>query len=152
MSVSGINNALLSSNTPSANQTSSSNGILSQADFFQIITTQLENQDPDDAADTNQMVQSMMSMSNYQTTQQDGIDINNLKNYMAATQLVGQDVEINVPATNTAQATTTSGVATAVDIDANSPSGATITVNGTAYDLGDFGGIAQTAPASGNSN
>ena len=128
----------------SAGTVSSSNvGDLTQSQFYQIIVAQLENQDPDNAADTNQMVQSMMSLANYQATQTAGQDTTTMKNYLTATTLVGQDVNITVPATTDAATQTVSGTVTQAGFG---NSGASVTVNGTAYTLDDV--TAVNAPSS----
>jgi len=126
------------------NQASTSNvGTLTQSQFYQIIVAQLENQDPDNAADTNQMVQSMMSLANYQATQTAGQDTTTMKNYLTATTLVGQNVDITVPATTDAATQTVSGTVTQAGFG---NSGASVTVNGTAYTLDDV--TAVNAPTS----
>ena len=128
----------------SAGTVSSSNvGDLTQSQFSQIIVAQLENQDPDNAADTNQMVQSMMSLANYQATQTAGQDTTTMKNYLTATTLVGQDVNITVPATTDAGTQSVTGVVTQAGFG---NSGASVTVNGTAYTLDDV--TAVNAPSS----
>ena len=128
------------------NQASTSNvGTLTQSQFYQIIVAQLENQDPDNAADTNQMVQSMMSLANYQATQTAGQDTTTMKNYLTATTLVGQDVDIVVPASTDSAATTVTGTVTNAGF---SSSGASVTVDGTAYTLDDVTGVNQ--PTSSN--
>ncbi len=142
--MSTVNGVGSSSNT---NSTASSNvGTLTQSQFYQIIVAQLENQDPDDAADTNQMVQSMMSLANYQATQTAGADTTTMKNYLTATTLVGQDVDVTVPATTDSAAQTVSGTVSSAGF---SSSGASVTINGTAYSLDDVTSV--NAPvASGN--
>ncbi len=117
------------------------NATISPDDFYKLIAAQLANQDPDNATDTNQMVQSMMSISNYQSVQTQTTAINSLAENSTASNLLGKSVEISVPATTTANSQTVNGTVTAANFYSN---GATVTVNGTEYSMGY---ITQISPA-----
>ena len=136
----------IASNSSSAASTSSSNsGVLSQSQFYQIIVAQLQNQDPDNAADTNQMVQSLMSLANYQATQTAGTDTTTMKNYLTATTLVGQNVDITVPASTDSAATNVNGTVTKASF---SSTGASVTVGGTDYTIDDVTDVNDAAASS----
>src|ERR1700748_198622 len=81
-------------------------------DFYKLVAAQLANQDPDNATDTNQMVQSMMSISNYQSVQTQTTAINSLAENSTTANLLGKNVTLTVPATATSEATNVSGTVT----------------------------------------
>lgn len=133
-----------------ADSAAASNGALTQSQFYQIITAQLSNQDPENATDTNAMVQDMMSLANYQATQTDSTSLTTMKNYLTAVSLVGQTVDITVPATNSSAATTVTGTVSKASFG---NAGAAVTVNGTEYTLDDVTDVeAPAAPDSGTNN
>ncbi len=136
-----------SSTAQSGGQVSGSNSEISATDFYKLIAAQLANQDPQNATDTNQMVQSMMSISSYQAVQTQTTAINSLTMNSTATNLLGKTVTVNVPATATAEAQTVTGAVTDAHFYSN---GATVTVNGKEYSLGDVTAI--SAPTSGTNN
>jgi flagellar basal-body rod modification protein FlgD len=121
-----------------------SNATITPSDFYKLIAAQLSNQDPDSATDTNQMVQSMMSISNYQSVQTQTTAINSLAENSTASNLLGKSVEISVPATASANSQTVDGTVTAANFYSN---GATVTVNGTEYSMGYITKIAPAAAA-----
>jgi flagellar basal-body rod modification protein FlgD len=145
MSVAPISTGQQGSQAPNAaDANASSTGALTQSQFYQIITAQLQNQDPENATDTNAMVQDMMSLANYQATQSDSVALTTMKNYMTAVSLIGGTVDITVPATNSSAATTVTGVVTKASFG---NSGAAVTVNGTEYTLDDVTDVAATPAA-----
>ncbi|MDE1171503.1 MAG: flagellar hook capping FlgD N-terminal domain-containing protein [Verrucomicrobium sp.] len=130
MSVSSVSST---SSSSSSTSTSNSNiGNLSQSDFYKIITTQLQNQNPDDATDTNELLQQMMSLANYVATQNSATNVSSLTNYSTATTLLGKTVDVSIPASTVTSASTVTGEVTDASF---SSGGATVTVNGTSYPL-----------------
>ncbi len=128
----------------------SSNGVISPTDFYKLIAAQLANQDPNNATDTNQMVQSMMSISSYQAVQTQTTAINSLTMNTTASNLLGKQVNITVPSTATSESANVSGTVTDAHFYSN---GATITVNGTEYSMGYVTSIANptTTPTNNSS-
>ncbi|HEY8964860.1 MAG TPA: flagellar hook capping FlgD N-terminal domain-containing protein [Candidatus Methylacidiphilales bacterium] len=130
MSVSTVPAAGSAGGTNSTNSPTYTNGQLSASDFYKIIVAQLENQSPDDTADSNAMVQNMMSIANYQAISGMSTDTTKLTNYSTANTLLGKTATVQ-PSTDSND--TVSGTVT--NVVYNSDGTASVMINGNAYDL-----------------
>jgi flagellar basal-body rod modification protein FlgD len=72
--------------------------LLTQNDFIKLIVAQLSNQNPDNATDTNQLMQQMMDMSNFQSSQIMSSDMTKMygqQQQLLAQTLVGSTVQVS---------------------------------------------------------
>lgn len=126
-----VNTSTYSSNaaaTASASSASTTAGsTLSETQFLQLLTKQLENQDPLQPEDDTQFLSQMAQF----TALQQSTDMSSSLSMLQANSLVGSNVTLQVDSQNT-----TSGVVQGVQLGASSSDGKPqIVVNGTAYDL-----------------
>ncbi len=124
--------------TATTASSSSSNSTLNQADFLQLLVTQMTSQDPlNPESDTDFAAQLAQFSSLQEATTMAGS-----MSTMQASSLIGSTVSVE-SATNSADETT--GVVTAVDMSSGQPE---IQVNGTLYALSQVLSISPTQTAS----
>jgi flagellar basal-body rod modification protein FlgD len=102
----------------------------SQVDFLKVIVTQLAQQDPFKAGDSNKIIQDFMSMANFQAVQESSSiskSIKSLDEYNLARSLLGTAVEVQG-----SQGALLPGFVQRVQVGDN---GLTVTVNGVEYPL-----------------
>lgn len=102
---------------------------LTQADFLNLLTKQLQFQDPMDPQDNSQFVSQMAQFSQLQATTEIDSTLSDFAGFMKANSLIGKDVTV---VTST---TTTTGTVSSVFSD-GAESG--ITINGTTYPIKDL--------------
>lgn len=133
--ISSINSAL--SLTPSSNsQTTNPSSTLTQADFLQLLVTQMTSQDPLSPVTDTDMAAQMAQFSALQTAQTTDVDVKVLQ----ANTLLGRAVIV----TDTSGAQT-SGLVSAVQIQAGTPQ---VVVNGQNYNLSQILAIAPSSTTS----
>ena len=143
MSVSGVsNNNTVTTPPPSASAGAAAG--MSQSDFYKIIVAQLENQTIDNTTDSNAMVQNMMSISNYQAINGMSSNVNKMTNNSTATSLLGKTVSVTPAGGQTASGTVT-------NVDYASDGSASVTINGTGYDIDYVTSVANPAATPTNS-
>jgi flagellar basal-body rod modification protein FlgD len=138
-SISTINSTL--GLTPSSSsQSTNPSSTLTQANFLQLLVTQMTSQDPLSPVSDTDMAAQMAQFSALQTAQATDGDMKILQ----ANTLIGRTVVVT--ATSGAQ---TSGPVSAVQIQAGTPQ---VVVNGLNYDLSQILAIAPTSTTSTGSN
>jgi flagellar basal-body rod modification protein FlgD len=137
--ISTINSTLGLTPSPSSQSTNPSS-TLTQANFLQLLVTQMTSQDPLSPVSDTDMAAQMAQFSALQTAQATDGDMKILQ----ANTLLGRTVAVT--ATSGAQ---TSGVVSAVQIQAGTPS---VVVNGVTYALNQILAIAPTSTTSTSGN
>ncbi len=129
-----------SSTAASSSSSSSSNSTLSETQFLQLLTEQLENQDPlqpmDDTAFLSQMAQF--------TALQETNTLNGQVQNLTAGSYIGETVTVNPG--NSAEVT---GQVTGVDTSGSTPQ---LVINGTEYPLSELQMINPVAPGTGSAS
>ena len=134
-SISSLNTTL--GLTPSSSsQSTNPSSTLTQANFLQLLVTQMTSQDPLSPVSDTDMAAQMAQFSALQTAQSTDSDVQTLQ----ANTLIGRTVIVN--SSGGAQ---TSGLVSAVQIQAGTPQ---IVVNGQVYALKQIASIAPTAASS----
>lgn len=124
--------------TTSSDQTANPNSNLTQADYLQLLVTQMTQQDPLNPQSDTEFAAQLAQFSNLQESTTMAGNLSQIQ----ADSLIGQTVTV-ASATNSQQ--TTSGVVSAVDVSSGNPS---VLVNGTLYSLNQITSISPTqAPA-----
>jgi flagellar basal-body rod modification protein FlgD len=133
-----MSTAVTSSTTPTGSQT------LTQANFLQLLVTQMTSQDPLNPQSDTAFAAQLAQFSALQQSQTMAGDMQGLQ----ANSLIGRTVSV-ASSTNTSQ--TTTGVVSAVQVASGDQQ---ILVNGQAYDLSAITSISPTvtAPATSTSN
>jgi flagellar basal-body rod modification protein FlgD len=104
---------------------------LSSADFIQLLTIQLQNQDPTAPMDSNQQMEQIVQISSMQNMQDMSTNLSSLsagQNWSLANSYLGRQVTLTDPQSN--QSVT--GPVSAIDTSGASPQ---IMVNGTYYPI-----------------
>jgi flagellar basal-body rod modification protein FlgD len=126
---------------PSSNsQTSSPSQTLNQADFLQLLVTQMTSQDPLDPESDTDMAAQMAQFSSLQASQNTETDVEGLQ----ANSLLGQTV------TGTSSGSPQTGVVTSVQMQPGSEP--QVIVNGQPFSLSQLSAIFPTTPAPNSSN
>lgn len=135
--ISSINSA--SSLTPSSSsQTTNPSSTLTQADFLQLLVTQMTSQDPLSPVSDTDMAAQMAQFSALQTAQTTDADMKVLQ----ANTLIGRAVMVT-----DASGSQTSGLVSGVQIQAGTPQ---VVVNGQNYTLGQIEAIAPSTTSTGS--
>jgi flagellar basal-body rod modification protein FlgD len=135
--ISSINSAM--SLTPSStSQTTNPSSTLTQADFLQLLVTQMTSQDPLSPVSDTDMAAQMAQFSALQTAQTTDSDMKVLQ----ANTLIGRAVTVT-----DASGTQTSGLVSAVQIQAGTPQ---VVVNGQNYTLGQILAISPSTTSTGS--
>jgi flagellar basal-body rod modification protein FlgD len=113
---------------------------LNQADFLNLLVTQMSSQDPLNPESDTDFAAQLAQFSSLQETQTMTANLQN----MQATGLMGQTVTV-IPSTGGSQI---SGVVSAVQISSGTPE---IVVNGQAYNLSQISSVTPTTAATTNS-
>src|SRR5580692_11103163 len=129
-------NSTLGLTPSSASQSTNPTSTLTQANFLQLLVTQMTSQDPLSPVSDTDMAAQMAQFSALQTAQATDGDVQSLQ----ANSLIGRTV--TVTATSGAQ---TSGLVSAVQIQAGTPQ---VVVNGLNYPLSQILAIAPTSTTS----
>jgi flagellar basal-body rod modification protein FlgD len=114
---------------------------LNQADFLNLLVTQMSSQDPLNPESDTDFAAQLAQFSALQTAQSSQTDLQS----MQATSLIGQTVTL-MPS---AGATEVSGVVSGVAISAGTPE---LVVNGQTYTLSQLAGIAPTTAGTASTN
>ncbi len=135
--ISSINSAM--GLTPSSSsQTTNPSSTLTQADFLQLLVTQMTSQDPLSPVSDTDMAAQMAQFSALQTAQTTDVDVKVLQ----ANTLLGRAVTVT-----DASGSQTSGLVSAVQIQAGTPQ---VVVNGQNYTLGQILAIAPSTTSTGS--
>lgn len=137
MSISGVNGNSLNNNVTnnaltSALGSSSSNSLVSEQAFLQLLITQLQNQDPTNPADPTQFVSQLASFSSLEQMTQLNTNMTQVLDN-SVTGLIGQTVTVTDPSVSGGL---TSGTVTGIVYYANGP--AVQLSNGNNYALADI--------------
>ncbi len=136
MAVSSIGSTAATTASPGFTPTTSSSKQLTQQDFLQLLSTQMQNQDPMQPMDDSQFMAQMAQFSTLQATTTMSTDMTALRAHTdinTATDLVGKKVTI----TNSTVGTVTGDV---TGVDASSGA-AQVIIGGKSYSLGDITGV-----------
>jgi flagellar basal-body rod modification protein FlgD len=129
-------NATLGMTPSSTSQTTNATSTLTQADFLQLLVTQMTSQDPLSPVSDTDMAAQMAQFSALQTAQTTDADVK----VSQANSLLGRTVVV----TDTS-GSQTSGLVSAVEIQAGTPE---VVVNGQNYTLGSIIAIEPTSTTS----
>lgn len=130
-SMNGVQNTLTNivNNTTQQNAASTasqaSNTSLNESDFLELLTTQLQQQDPSNPTDPNQMVSEEAQLAQVSSLQ----TLTSSDQIQEASSLIGKTVSVTNPYDTS---TTLSGTVSEATINS---SGANVMINGTAYPL-----------------
>jgi flagellar basal-body rod modification protein FlgD len=122
-------------NTSPSGSTQSTTGsqTLNQADFLQLLVTQMSSQDPLNPQSDTDFAAQLAQFSSLQQSQDMQSDLQNIQ----ATGLIGQTVTVN----SAAGATPVTGLVTSVQVAGGTPS---IVVNGQSYTLSQISAVTPT--------
>lgn len=147
MTISNIANTAAASPLAALNSKLGATGgqtTLGQADFLNLITTQLQNQDPLQPMDNSQFIAQMASFSSLQQMQtltQDFQTFNRNAGNATAGSYLGKQVTVS-----DGNGGNVSGIVTGVDFTGSTPQ---VTVNGTNYDLSAITNVTLSQPTAG---
>lgn len=119
--VAGVNN--LQPQTPATASTSSSSQDLGANQFLQLLTTELQNQDPLNPVDDTQSVAQLAQFSALQATQELNQSFQNFQSnfgVMQASTLIGKTVTVVTPDAS-GNASTTTGTVASIDVQNGVP-------------------------------
>jgi flagellar basal-body rod modification protein FlgD len=131
-------NATIGTTPSSTSQTTNSTSTLTQADFLQLLVTQMTSQDPLQPVSDTDMAAQMAQFSALQTAQTTDSDMKVLQ----ANTLIGRTVTVT-----DSSGTQTSGLVSAVQIQAGTPE---VVVNSQDYTLSQIQSIAPTTTSTGS--
>ncbi len=123
--------ANLTGQSTTTSSTTNPSQTLTPSDFMQLLTIQLQNQDPTQPMDANQQMQQIVqisSMQNMQTMSSSLTSMGASQTWSLANSYLGRQVTLTDPKTSTA----VNGQVTAIDTSGTSPQ---IQVNGTYYPI-----------------
>jgi flagellar basal-body rod modification protein FlgD len=124
---------------PSLNSSASSDNTLGPNAFLQLLTTEMQNQDPTQPQDATQSVTQLAQMSQLQYQQQMANDFTAFQSnfgVMQAASLIGKAATVNVSSGNGSNSSQVSGIISSIDVQNGQPfftmtdaSGKTLTDN-----------------------
>jgi flagellar basal-body rod modification protein FlgD len=128
MAINGVSN---SSNPIASAIGATSNNLVSEQAFLQLLITQLKNQDPTNPADPTQFVSQLASFSSLEQQTQLNTQMTQVLDN-SVTGLIGKTATVTDPSTSTGF---TSGTVSGIVYYANGPA---VTINGNNYALSDI--------------
>jgi flagellar basal-body rod modification protein FlgD len=129
MAINGVSNS--SSNPIASAIGATSNNLVSEQAFLQLLITQLKNQDPTNPADPTQFVSQLASFSSLEQQTQLNTQMTQVLDN-SVTGLIGKTATVTDPSTSTGF---TSGTVSGIVYYANGPA---VTINGNNYALSDI--------------